>query len=119
MQATNANLVMVLVRLAQVQRTQSAQRAVRGFFCNHCQQLALTLVQLDMVETLQLTLVCNAILLVRLAQVQITISVQPATQDIFCNRGRQRVSSILVRMGLGRIAQITFVRRAMLLARFV
>ena len=84
--ANNVNLVMLIVRFVQVQVTQTVLFAIQGFFCNHRQQLAQTLVRLAMVRTLQQKLVCCAILLAWLVRAQLTMSVLLVIQDIFYNQ---------------------------------
>ena len=121
MQATNVNLVMLLARSVQVQRIQSVLLAIQGFSFNHRQQFALTFVQLDILETLRATLVCNVMFLVQIVVVQVTTSALRAIQIIFSSPHlqTQHVFTLALQLDIGRTLQTTSARLAILLVRFV
>ena len=121
-QITFVLLAMLLVQFVQVQVIQNALPANRGISYNqHLQPLhALTLVrQLDIGETLQVTLAFSAILLVQFVRMGPTLNAPRVIQDIFCNLHQQYVLTLVRQPDIGRTTQIAFARLAMLLVRFV
>ena len=103
------NLVILLALLVQAQVILNAPLAVLGIFSSHHQQLVSTLVQLDMVETLQLKLVYNAIFLVQVVLEQEIINVSLANQGIFCSHHLQYAWALVLQLDTGRTLQIMFV----------
>ena len=81
LQITFAQLAMLLALRVQTQATLNVPLAIQGIFCSSRlhQQLVSILVQMDMLETLQLGLVCSAIFLVQFVRVLSTLNALPAT----------------------------------------
>ena len=112
---------MILLALhVQAQVILNVPLARQGIFYSHHQQLVSTLVQLDIVETLQLKLVYNAMFLVQVVLEQEIINVSLANQGIFCSRRQQQlVLTVVLQLDIGRIPQTTNACLAILLAQLV
>ena len=111
--------MILLALLVQAQVILNVPLARQGIFYSHHQQLVSTLVQLDMVETLQLKLVYNAIFLVQVVLEQEIINVSLANQGIFCSHHLQYAWALVLQLDTGRTLQIIFAQIATLLAQFV
>ena len=116
---TFAQLAMLPALRVQARVILNAPLAIQGISCSPLlhQQLVSTLVQLDMVETLQLTPVYSAIFLVQVVLEQKIINVSHANQDIFCSQPPQeQLVLTVVQPDIGRTPLITFAQLAILLA---
>lgn len=110
---------MTLARFAWMKPTVNVLHAMRGIFCSHHQQYALTLVlRLDIGKIPRTTVAQLVIFIVRFALVRAMLNALHAIQGILSTH-QQICALTLVQLDIGRTPRITYAHPAILPAWFV